>query len=377
MSVWDRLGIAPTNDIKAIKSAYAAKAKEFHPEEHPEEFQELQSAYKAAVQYAKFNIKGYEYNTAVKVENNETVKKEQTEKVKEESEEKIKKPVKENEKVIEKSEEEIKRTFKDTESDRKKGFERAKENNRDNSKTEEEFKYYYDEINEENIREEFWVDFLNIAKNPFVINNLLVWEVFLSNRKWKILLNKPEFQDSLIRNICAVHGFTKETILFFDNYVQDTKRATSLWWRYRKIAFYKEKICTANKCYTNQQREFHDNIVNRLNREGIDCSLTTIVSVKAYLKIYLEYGKKHIERIHFFYEQRIQKAGMFKSFIFAGIMCVVFFAGLRYSMHNMPENNRQQRYQEEYMDSLKDQLDREQPTPYVLKKPVIPEYTAK
>ncbi|MCM1044415.1 MAG: hypothetical protein NC417_02785 [Candidatus Gastranaerophilales bacterium] len=53
MNIWESLGIEYTNDIAAIRKAYAAKAKEVHPEEHPEEFQALQHAYKTAVKIAK------------------------------------------------------------------------------------------------------------------------------------------------------------------------------------------------------------------------------------------------------------------------------------------------------------------------------------
>lgn len=50
---WEILGIEPTNDISKIKSAYAEKAKAFNPEEHPEEFKKIHSAYKAACRFAK------------------------------------------------------------------------------------------------------------------------------------------------------------------------------------------------------------------------------------------------------------------------------------------------------------------------------------
>lgn len=50
---WETLGIEPTSDIKKIKTAYAALAKKYNPEEHPEEFKRIYSAYKAACAYAK------------------------------------------------------------------------------------------------------------------------------------------------------------------------------------------------------------------------------------------------------------------------------------------------------------------------------------
>ncbi len=53
MGIWEILGIAPTTNIRQIKKAYAAKSREVHPEEKPEEFRMLHEAYQKALQYAK------------------------------------------------------------------------------------------------------------------------------------------------------------------------------------------------------------------------------------------------------------------------------------------------------------------------------------
>lgn len=50
--IWDILQIEPTTDKRAVKRAYANRAKEIHPEEKPEEFQRLFEAYQSALQYA-------------------------------------------------------------------------------------------------------------------------------------------------------------------------------------------------------------------------------------------------------------------------------------------------------------------------------------
>ncbi|MBQ8781056.1 MAG: DnaJ domain-containing protein [Oscillospiraceae bacterium] len=55
--IWEILGIAPTKDIKTIKQAYAKLAKQFNPEEHPEEFKRIHSAYKAACAFARSSQK--------------------------------------------------------------------------------------------------------------------------------------------------------------------------------------------------------------------------------------------------------------------------------------------------------------------------------
>lgn len=51
-SKWEILGIEPTKDKKQIKKAYARALKSCHPEEYPEAFKILHSAYEQALKYA-------------------------------------------------------------------------------------------------------------------------------------------------------------------------------------------------------------------------------------------------------------------------------------------------------------------------------------
>lgn len=53
MSVWQRLDINATNDIRAIKRAYAKQVKITRPDEDPEGFQQLHEAYKEALSLVK------------------------------------------------------------------------------------------------------------------------------------------------------------------------------------------------------------------------------------------------------------------------------------------------------------------------------------
>ncbi|MDE7231851.1 MAG: J domain-containing protein, partial [Lachnospiraceae bacterium] len=57
MDIWKTLGIAPTTDKRSIRRAYAAKTRELHPEEKPEEFRQLHDAYQEALGYAEFMSK--------------------------------------------------------------------------------------------------------------------------------------------------------------------------------------------------------------------------------------------------------------------------------------------------------------------------------
>lgn len=45
MNAWEILGIEPTRDKKTIKRAYSKLLKQYHPEENPEKFKQIQAAY--------------------------------------------------------------------------------------------------------------------------------------------------------------------------------------------------------------------------------------------------------------------------------------------------------------------------------------------
>jgi uncharacterized RDD family membrane protein YckC len=53
MNVWLILGVDQTTDLTTIKRAYAAKLKLTRPDENPEDFKRLHTAYKQATRYAK------------------------------------------------------------------------------------------------------------------------------------------------------------------------------------------------------------------------------------------------------------------------------------------------------------------------------------
>lgn len=53
MSIWEMLEIEPTKDIKQIKRAYLKAVKQYHPEEQPEAFKQINEAYQQALAYTK------------------------------------------------------------------------------------------------------------------------------------------------------------------------------------------------------------------------------------------------------------------------------------------------------------------------------------
>jgi len=51
LNIWATLGLDPTDNPREIKRAYAKMLAQYHPEEHPEKFEEIHWAYTLALQY--------------------------------------------------------------------------------------------------------------------------------------------------------------------------------------------------------------------------------------------------------------------------------------------------------------------------------------
>lgn len=56
INMWEILGISKTNDIEAIKKAYAECVKDFHVEDDQEGFIRLQNAYREALRIARLSV---------------------------------------------------------------------------------------------------------------------------------------------------------------------------------------------------------------------------------------------------------------------------------------------------------------------------------
>lgn len=65
---WQILEIEPTEDKRKIKKAYAGLLKKYHPEEYPEEFKQIEAAYKEALQSTQGNNKAV-FNGSIKEKN--------------------------------------------------------------------------------------------------------------------------------------------------------------------------------------------------------------------------------------------------------------------------------------------------------------------
>ena len=237
-NIWQILGISYTTDINEIKQAYARRAKECHPEEHPEEFNRLQKAYKSAVQIAK-SRKAYEKAREEAEKKAAAASAQRVESAKEAGEallEQIEEPVEEAvEELLEQIEEPVKETIEEfleqTAEPVKETvgppFEQTEDFFRE---TPSDFSAYFDysEIRDEESlkKQQAKVDarkrIMYIIWNPYARNNVKLWECFLSEQEQGELFGDLVFRMEFVRLLYQERfaGWHRSQILFFREYLR-------------------------------------------------------------------------------------------------------------------------------------------------------------
>lgn len=325
MSIWDILGINCTTDIALIKSAYAKKAKEYHPEEFPEEFQKLQKAYKSAVKYAKQNKNAAVYS---KVEHLQTEKL-QTDNIKADN---------------------IKADNIKTDSQKSIHLETE-----DKKKKEQDFNY--DEVELMDVKEQFWFEFYNIAENPYLMNNIKCWQYFLEQQQYQPLYKQENFIQSFIDNVCFLSGWYFKTIRFFNHWLNDAKlqkRKRNLWWKFKCISFWAGWLHLVEICKTAEQKQLHETITMKMKRMGEeDLKLKSEEAVALYLQLYFEYCEKNNHLVHKRYKENNSRRAMVISILISLIFFIWISAGASQTMREKQMEERNQKNYEEKMKNYK------------------------
>lgn len=227
INIWETLGITYTSDISEIKRAYARRAKECHPEEHPEEFHRLQEAYKAAMKLAKSDAMPVPQATeeelgrteimeimktveaeprAFAAADNKRVKFENLEAVNSE-------PVNPESVNPEPPREEL--PTADFQSLKKEEAPEAQEN------------YDFAEIREEEERqkEQALADFrkmlMRMIWNPYVRNNVEIWKIFIRRKKIDEFFQNLGYRAEFVRLMYEERfaGWHRDLIQFFHEYL--------------------------------------------------------------------------------------------------------------------------------------------------------------
>ena len=288
MSIWEILGIPPTTDIVTIKKAYADRAKEWHPEEYPEEFKRLRNAYQTAVKRAKNGEAG---KAEVSAEPSPA----------KQAEPQQEKP--QSEEQAEEEEPQPEFSYDDVSS------------------------YYQIELAEDFFKEFYW-----IAWNPYLQNRKAVWHYFLFRPDYDDLYCREGFQQKLLQEICAVPGWYGETLDYFE-WWQDIfwepkrkgqrddsrmKTGSRQWkrkkWRSRFTFFLPEHVVSQ------EQRQEHYAILQILKDRGLDGSLLNVASADAYLKYYTAFAKDNEKWLE--NQRRFSRRKRFEYWITLGILLV-------------------------------------------------------
>ena len=259
MDIWEWLGIPPSKDIAKIKSAYARQAKIYHPEEHPEEFKALQNAYKTALRLAK-SQGTVTYVTPVTV------------------------PVEDEKKE-------------------------------DIPESGAEHSFDFSDVDSYGDRELFFRQFLLIAKNPYLCNNLDAWEYFLSRKEFAELFASTGFRMNFVRTMCNHGGWRRKTILFFERYLNqfhteennpdDGKWETELsCFRIRKLPWPRLPAFCTDRYSGKEGAAFHKSLHKKISHaQGRELSFDVKSDVIKYMRLYLFYGESNEEFIERLYHR--------------------------------------------------------------------------
>ena len=253
-NIWEILGISYTADVNEIKRAYASRARDCHPEDHPEEFNRLQKAYKAALQIAK-SRKAYEKameETRKKAseeiagntpeEDEKSTLEQSAEQVSEEPDGKI-------EGTNGEIKEEISRTENVSDEERptrtvvfqiwqsEETIVEEDESLSENKQQPRESDFYaefdYSELQDEDklkkqqAKESLRKKLMYIIWNPYARNNVRLWDCFLRGQEQGDLFGDPEFREDFVRLLYQERfaGWHRDQILFFREYMEEFRSA--------------------------------------------------------------------------------------------------------------------------------------------------------
>lgn len=348
MNIWEILGIPPTTDIVAIKKAYADRAKEWHPEEHPEEFKRLRNAYQTAVRWAKSGGAG---KVGASVEP-PTAKQVESQAAKPQSAK--------NEPQSEKPQQEKPQQESPQQQKQQQGApqeERVEEE-------EPQPQFSYDDVSsfyQKEVEEQFFREFYWIAWNPYLQNRKAVWHYFLLRPEYDDLYCHEDFWRKFLQEICAIPGWYVETLEYFE-WWQDLCRDTGIKWQgddSRMNTDNKQWSRKKWRCNYNINRVLpaskeqileHMSILKTMEERGMDATLLNAASAAAYLKYYQAFMKdneKWLERQRRFIRRKLLKYRMVGIWLLFLAIILVLVLMVRVVMSVVKaEEMREQRKQE-------------------------------
>jgi len=269
MDIWNTLGIKPTTDKTEIKRAYAAAAKQYHPEEHPQEYLKIQNAYKAAMRFAS-SYNGHPDNEEIKTEQQETKqqKTEQQDTEQTDTEQSYtKQPGSDQKSNSVQTESEIHIVMSvsaDSKTDSVEDLDSYDFENINSTPDEDETAL---------LKKEFWNEFYAIIWHPYIRNSKMVWEYLFTNSRYTKLISEPDFSDMFMWNLCAFDNIWNVFTVRYINRKIDQSRSdpakfmpVSAWSDLMHIEPARD-ILMFKKCCTKKEKRLFKNIWKKENRK--------------------------------------------------------------------------------------------------------------
>ena len=302
MDSWEILGIEETFDKTEIKRAYARKAKLYHPEEHPKEYQRLRSAYRMAVKLAEESKKAMEIDAGVPVGENHG----------------------QPEIVIGNGSQAETVPDMQAEENRTQMWEDDTE-----KPSEGENPYNYEEVasyvSKEN-EEQFFLEFELLMENPCLTNQINCFRALFSREEYRSLFSDAGVCRKLGERILTCKNFGSHMLDFFETYLADDDPDSILkqkeWRRLRKAAAttaQKDISITAGP----EEIDEHQWILYRLRSAGY-AGLTTQKAAELYLEQYLPWAKEHREELAAFRKKKRKQYLAWNIGVVAGVFGAVF-----------------------------------------------------
>lgn len=328
MTIWKQLGIEETRDITVIRSAYAARAKELHPEECPDEFKQLQAAYKTAVRYAK----------GIRAVENMNFSGFQSEK-------------------------------HDSRAVRLEMEKKSADNNI--AEMEQVFEYDYGEVEEETLSEQFFQEFSYIVWNPWLLNNQVCWELFLHRPQYKELFEDADFRKNLVMTMCMLSGWHRSTIRYFDSFLasfqKEGEAGTNIFrWTWKKNRLWNKGFITTEKWITKEQKELQEILFSSVKRKTgfspgrkkeTEVFFNDRKAVESYLQIYLSYAAKHSRQLEKMYHENCSGKSFARVIFFCLVIWILFIGGLNlkgiFPGAQIGQKEQQKKWEEQRRDNMR------------------------
>lgn len=264
-NIWEVLGIEKTTDVKQIKRAYAAKAKEWHPEEHPQEYQMLQKAYKSALQAAKMQTSGELFVEAP-----------------------VSEPAPDTEKGSAGAEGEPEFLTQPVLQE---------------TTVEWNHRLDFGEVQRNRTREvcdRFFKEFRYIVWNQYLKDNFYVWRSFLSCPEYQELFKEEDFLREFLSTVSNYSYWKKEVLDLFEERLEDLSKNgvdTKGAWKKIRFACRRDELLSVEgvTLFKTGTWKVHELMLERIKGRGVEVigRISNRKEANSYLECYLPYAAEN------------------------------------------------------------------------------------